>query len=40
LVREDLIRAEDHGVVRWVWADLYQRGVLRDRIIRALNQRG
>jgi hypothetical protein len=38
-VREDLIRAEDHGVVRWTWGDLYQRGVLRDRILRALNQR-
>ena len=38
-VREDRIRDEDYGVVRWVWADLYQRGVLRDRILRALDRR-
>jgi hypothetical protein len=38
-VREDRIRDEDHGVVRWVWADLYQRGELRDRVLRALDRR-
>ena len=38
-VREDRIRDEDYGVVRWTWADLRQRWVLRDRVRRALDRR-
>lgn len=38
-VREDRIRDEDHGVVRWIWRDVYRRHVLRDRIVRALDRR-
>ncbi|HZA72196.1 MAG TPA: hypothetical protein VE476_04725 [Propionibacteriaceae bacterium] len=39
-VREDRIRDEDHRVVRWIWPDLRQRWVLRDRVLRALDRRG
>ena len=38
-VREDRIRDEDHGVVRWIWPDLRERWVLRDRVRRALDRR-
>lgn len=38
-IREDRIRDEDHGVVRWIWPDLRERWVLRDRIRRALDRR-
>jgi hypothetical protein len=38
-LREDRIRDEDHGVVRWTWPDLRERYVLRDRIRRALERR-
>jgi hypothetical protein len=40
LVREDRIRDEGHRVVRWIWPDLWQRWVLRDRVLRALDRRG
>jgi hypothetical protein len=39
-VREDRIRDEDYRVVRWIWPDLRQRWVLRDRVFRALDRRG
>jgi hypothetical protein len=38
-LREDRIRDEDYGVVRWIWPDLRERYVLRDRIRRALERR-
>ena len=34
-VREDLLRDLGWQVVRWLWADLYRRGVLADRVRRA-----
>lgn len=34
-LREDRVRAEDAGVVRWVWSDIWTRGVLRDKIAKA-----
>ena len=33
--REDQLRDLGWRVVRWIWADLYQRGVIRDRVLRA-----
>ena len=33
--REDLLRDLGWRVVRWMWADLYQSGVIRDRLLRA-----
>jgi hypothetical protein len=33
--REDLLRDLGWQVVRWIWADLYQQGVIRDRVLRA-----
>ena len=38
-VREDRVRDEDLGMVRWIWPDLYQRWVLRDRVLRAFDRR-
>jgi hypothetical protein len=37
-LREDRIRDEDYGVVRWTWPDLQERYLLRDRIRRALER--
>ncbi len=34
-VREDALRDLGWQVVRWVWADLYRPGVIRDRLLRA-----
>jgi hypothetical protein len=34
-LREDAIRDLGWQVVRWIWADLYRRGVIRDRVLRA-----
>ena len=34
--REDAIRAEDHGVVRWTWRDLSRFGPIAERIRRRL----
>ena len=34
-LREDALRDLGWQVVRWVWADLYRRGVIRDRLLRA-----
>ena len=34
-LREDAIRDLGRQVVRWIWADLYRRGVIRDRVLRA-----
>jgi hypothetical protein len=34
-VREDAVRDVELQVVRWLWGDLYRRGVLRDRVLRA-----
>jgi hypothetical protein len=34
-LREDALRDLGWQVVRWVWADLYERGVIRDRLLRA-----
>lgn len=33
--REQALRDLGWEVVRWVWAELYQRGVIRDRLLRA-----
>ena len=33
--REDALRDLGWQVVRWLWADLYRRGVIRDRVLRA-----
>ena len=33
--REDLLRDLGWQVVRWPWADLYRRDVIRDRVLRA-----
>ena len=33
-VREDAVRDLNLQVVRWLWADLYRPGVLRDRVLR------
>ncbi|WP_448642553.1 hypothetical protein [Geodermatophilus sp. URMC 63] len=37
--REDAMRAEDRGVVRWTWHDLDRDAVLAERIGRALRAR-
>jgi hypothetical protein len=37
--REDAIRDLGWKVVRWIWADLYRPGVLRDRLQRAFVRR-
>jgi hypothetical protein len=34
-VREDALRDLGWQIVRWLWADLYRRGVIRDRVLRA-----
>jgi hypothetical protein len=33
--REDALRDLGWQIVRWLWADLYRQGVIRDRILRA-----
>jgi hypothetical protein len=39
-VREDALRDLGWQVVRWLWRDLYRRGVLRDRVLRAFSRSG
>ena len=34
-LREDSLRDLGWQIVRWLWADLYRRGVIRDRVLRA-----
>jgi hypothetical protein len=34
-VREDALRDLGWHIVRWLWADLYRPGVIRDRVLRA-----
>ena len=34
-LREDLLRDLGFQVVRWTWIDLYRRGIIRDRLLRA-----
>jgi hypothetical protein len=34
-LREDALRDLGWQIVRWIWADLYRRGVIRDRVLRA-----
>ncbi len=34
-LREDAFRDAGWQIVRWIWADLYRKGVLRDRLSRA-----
>jgi hypothetical protein len=34
-VREDALRDLGWQIVRWLWRDLYRRGVLRERVLRA-----
>jgi hypothetical protein len=34
-VREDALRDLGWQIVRWLWADLYRPGVIRDRVLRA-----
>jgi hypothetical protein len=34
-LREDSLRDLGWQIVRWIWADLYRRGVIRDRVLRA-----
>jgi hypothetical protein len=34
-LREDALRDLGSQMVRWLWRDLYRRGVLRDRVLRA-----
>jgi hypothetical protein len=33
--REDALRDLGWQIVRWLWRDLYRRGVIRDRVLRA-----
>jgi hypothetical protein len=33
--REDALRELGWQIVRWLWADLYRRGIIRDRVLRA-----
>ena len=33
--REDALRDLGWQIVRWIWADLYEPGVIRDRLLRA-----
>ncbi len=37
--REDAMRAEDWGMVRWTWDDIDRDGVLAGRVGRALRAR-
>ncbi|WP_375423586.1 hypothetical protein [uncultured Friedmanniella sp.] len=37
-LREDAVRDTDRRFVRWVWEDLYTKGVLRDRLLRAFSR--
>lgn len=37
-VREDELRDNGWQVVRWLWSDLYQQGVLRERLLRAFKR--
>ena len=39
-VREDALRDLGWQVVRWLWRDLYRRGTLRDRVLRAFARSG
>jgi hypothetical protein len=34
-LREDTVRDLGWQIVRWLWRDLYRRGVLRERVLRA-----
>jgi very-short-patch-repair endonuclease len=34
-LREDALRDLGWQIVRWLWRDLYRRGVLRERVLRA-----
>jgi hypothetical protein len=34
-LREDAVRDLGLQMVRWLWWDIYRRGVLRDRVLRA-----
>ena len=38
--REDALRDLGWQVVRWLWADLYRPGVIRDRVLRAFARSG
>jgi hypothetical protein len=38
-VREDALRDLGWQIVRWLWADLYRRGVIGDRVLRAFAPR-
>jgi len=38
--REDALRDLGWQVVRWLWADLYRPGVIRDRVLRAFARAG
>jgi hypothetical protein len=33
--REDALRDLGWQIVRWLWAELYRQGVIRDRVLRA-----
>jgi hypothetical protein len=33
--REDALRDLGWQIVRWLWADIYRVGVIRDRVLRA-----
>jgi hypothetical protein len=37
-LREDALRDLGWQIVRWIWADLYRRGVIRDRVLRAFGR--
>ncbi len=37
-LREDALRDAGWQVVRWIWADLYRRHVVRDRLLRAFHR--
>lgn len=37
--REDALRDLGWQVVRWLWAELYRQGVIRDRVLRAFGAR-
>jgi len=39
-VREDALRDLGWQIVRWLWADLYRPGVIRDRVLRAFARSG
>ena len=39
-LREDALRDAGWQVVRWIWADLERRGLLRDRVLRAFARAG